>query len=206
MVVNLGFPSANIQEIREVLAAQLPGFVNARRVVYVYTLNDPVRDEALESRQRYINDLMHLREYNIRSYLPMPLRPAARSAAVRWILPRIQGARIARETEAWYRDLHRDGPGWREARRVLADMIRMCRERDVEFVLAVFPLLHRLDRYPFVEVHETLRLLAEQEGVRFVDLRPAFLGKDETTLWVHPTDFHPNRLAHHLAGSTWPSP
>jgi lysophospholipase L1-like esterase len=79
-------------------------------------------------------------------------------------------------------------------------MARVAERQDAELVLVVFPLFHRLDRYPFGDIHERLRALAERQGIAFVDLLPTFEGLDERALQTHPvTDFHPNHLAHRRA-------
>ena len=65
--------------------------------------------------------------------------------------------------------------------------------------VALFPLLHELDAYPFADLHDTLRGWFEEDGLAVIDLRHAFAGQDATTLWVSPRDHHPNAEAHRLA-------
>ena len=142
---------------------------------------------------------MHVRRYNIRNYLPAVLRPLGRSAAVRWLLGRVHSDRITRETVAWYRDLHADSPSWSRTRQLIVEMNDACRSRGIEFQLVVFPILHRLEDYPFTGVHGRLAELAREHGIGFLDLLPAFSGQHAETLWVHPTDHHPNPDAHRRA-------
>jgi hypothetical protein len=107
----------------------------------------------------------------------------------------------SRATEDWYRSY------WTGDRREfgaesLAALQRagdMCRAQGVRFGVAAFPLLHRLDDYPFRDVHTVLRTGCERAGVPFIDLLPAFEGQRAEGLWVHPSDHHPNAQAHALA-------
>jgi hypothetical protein len=39
----------------------------------------------------------------------------------------------------------------------------------------------------------------EKGGGKALDLLPAFHGRSATELWVHPTDQHPNEVAHRIA-------
>ena len=195
-VANLCRASADIEEIADILASGLDRLPNASRVLYVYNLNDVIRSPSLQERQKYINDLMHLREYNVGQLLPFLLRPAGRSAAVRWAMYRISRPRITLDTEDWYRRLYADNPGWPETQRRIVEMDRLCRSRGMELIVAVFPILHRLDDYPFTGIHAALTGFCAGHGIRCIDLLPAFRGLDARTLWVHPTDFHPNHLAH----------
>lgn len=66
--------------------------------------------------------------------------------------------------------------------------------------MVIFPFLHDLDGdYPFQPIHDVVRTHLESTGVRVLDLRPAFSDYHGPELWVHPTDQHPNEIAHGLA-------
>jgi lysophospholipase L1-like esterase len=195
-VVNLCRASADIEQIHAYLIENLQRFPRARRVLYVYNLNDPVRDEPLQQQQRYINDLMHLREHKIVAFLPPVLRPLGRSALVRFVLTRIHNERVTRETEHWYRQLHADNAGWATTAALIEEMQRHCQDNGVELTLSIFPLLHQLGDYPLREVHERVEQLCAEREIPCIDLLPAFAGAETRSLWVHPTDFHPNHIAH----------
>ena len=106
-----------------------------------------------------------------------------------------------RATEDWYRSY------WTGAQRAYGDeclaalraAAALCEARGTGFGVAMFPLLHRLDDYPFADVHGAVATACRGAGVAFVDLLPAFEGQDAETLWVHPSDHHPNARAHALA-------
>jgi lysophospholipase L1-like esterase len=91
--------------------------------------------------------------------------------------------------------------GWVEARDALVRANALSRECGFELALMIFPVLWRLsDDYPFAEIHEKLRTFAATAEIPTLDLLPAFSGHDGPELWVHPTDQHPNEVAHAIAG------
>ena len=93
-----------------------------------------------------------------------------------------------------------ENPGAIECRRALEGIAKLCRQRDIEFVVAIFPFLHGLDGdYPFRSIHETVAGYCDGLGIRCVDLADKFPGCRGPELWVHPTDQHPNERAHALA-------
>ena len=64
----------------------------------------------------------------------------------------------------------------------------------------MFPELHNLKRgYPFLEIHALVRETCDKLQMPFLDLLDTFRGHDEKSLWVHPTDHHPNEMAHGMA-------
>lgn len=196
---NLCRASANLEEIAGILESGLDALPNAAAVVYVYNLNDPVRDESVEASQPYIDDFMHLRGYNVIRMLPPRFRILGRSALLRWGLRRVYGSRVHAETETWYRRLYEDGPGWEASAAILRRMNETCRRRGIPFEMVIFPVLHDLDRYPFRAVHAKIADFGASSGFPVVDLLPAFEGRNEEDLQVHPTDFHPNHLGHEVA-------
>lgn len=66
-------------------------------------------------------------------------------------------------------------------------------------VLAIYPLMTRLDDYPFADAHAHIAALGQAAGFEVVDLLPAFVGQDASALWVQPADQHPNATGHRLA-------
>jgi len=98
------------------------------------------------------------------------------------------------------------GEAWETGRRYLRKMVeavdewRVMTKRDIDFVVVIFPVLVNLDGdYPYAGLHEQLHGLLDEFGVRYVDLLPAYRGQDTPSLWVHPTDHHPNEIGHGLA-------
>lgn len=112
------------------------------------------------------------------------------------------------ETRALTRDMVRQfnlsfadtSPGFRSIREALQEARSLASARQFRFVLAVYPVLFRLDEtYPFKSIHQKLEAFCRAGGIEFLDLLPAFLGRRERDMWVHRADQHPNEVAHRLA-------
>lgn len=96
----------------------------------------------------------------------------------------------------YYRDLYRaDAPGWQAAQNSFRQLAAFCRERGFRLLVVNYPELHELADYPFPEVTREVARLASQENLPFLDLLPAVQGEEPSSLWVTPTDSHPNAKA-----------
>jgi hypothetical protein len=96
----------------------------------------------------------------------------------------------------YYRGLYRDTqPGWAATAHAVGRLAVLCRERGLPLLVVNYPELHELDPYPFTRETELVRALAERHGLPFVDLLPAVRGVQPSSLWVTPTDAHPNAMA-----------
>lgn len=74
------------------------------------------------------------------------------------------------------------------------------RERGFRFGVIVWPLLYGLDgAYPFEDLHRKVLDECRRADIPALDLLPTFRGRAADSLWVHPTDQHPNEIAHRLA-------
>jgi lysophospholipase L1-like esterase len=100
--------------------------------------------------------------------------------------------------EAWYRALYVEGaPGWEASKAAFAGIGAWCRERGIPGVVALVPELHVLGPdYPFAEVHERVRIVAETAGLRVVDLRETFPAGSGRPFWVSDEDAHANAEGH----------
>lgn len=105
------------------------------------------------------------------------------------------------DVERWYLSFYvgENAEHGEVARSALVWMGEECRRRGVRFGVAAFPLMHRLDAYPLGAITEDVAAAARAAGAPFVDLTPAFAGRDARTLWAHPADRHPNGRAHAIA-------
>ncbi|MBN2563720.1 MAG: SGNH/GDSL hydrolase family protein [Phycisphaerae bacterium] len=89
---------------------------------------------------------------------------------------------------------------WDECKGLLKDMERLSQERHFRFVVVLFPVLLGLDgAYPFEDLHILIARACHDAGCEFVDLLDVYRGRQPESLWVHPTDQHPNEIAHDLA-------
>lgn len=107
--------------------------------------------------------------------------------------------RAVARTLADYED---DYPGWRSVQKALGEVAELARDRDFAIVLMIFPNLWELsDEHPFAPVHAKVRAEAERVGIPVLDLLDAFRGEDGPSLWVHPSNQHPNRQGHAIAAA-----
>jgi lysophospholipase L1-like esterase len=91
------------------------------------------------------------------------------------------------------------GYDWRKSRAALEYAAGLARKHNFKLTLVILPELYQLDgNYPFAAVHKLVATTGQELGIPTLDLLPTFKGLDPSTLWVHPTDHHPNRDAHAL--------
>ena len=187
----------NTEQVARKMERYVKSFARVDRVVYSFFLNDPIPKERLKEWVKVegrFEDFTHLRS---RSNADSARFLAGRdSYAVRWFARRLQRQQIAGETIEWYRQLYINNPHWPQTRQLLRRMKTYCSAKGIAFSLVVWPVFYQLDAYPLTEVHELIEAVAWQEGIHHVDLLPLFAGKDAREYRVHPTDFHPNSLAH----------
>jgi lysophospholipase L1-like esterase len=46
--------------------------------------------------------------------------------------------------------------------------------------------------YPIKEYHQAVARFCAENGIKWLDLLPAFWGLDGSQMWISPTDGHPN--------------
>ncbi len=88
--------------------------------------------------------------------------------------------------------------GYQEMTASLKKLSEYARARHIPVVLAMTPDIHNLKDYPYDYIHKELEQLSSQLGFVYLDLLPAFKGKDATSLWNMPGDPHHNSLGHEL--------
>ena len=186
--VNAGVPGYGTVEE----AARLPELLaryRPRAVLLVAIPNDavPAREEIR------VPDLINDRNPGA----PAGLRL---SALVRAVASR--GAR-ERDVEAWYLSYYfgERAARWEEARRALDSIRADCAARHLPLGVALFPLIHRMKERPFARIHAAYESACADRGLPFLDLMPFLQVEPERSLWVHPTDHHPNARGHELAAA-----
>jgi len=89
---------------------------------------------------------------------------------------------------------------WTQCRDALIDIQEICRQAGAQLVVVIFPFFIDLDGdYPFQPIHDRVKGLGRERGIPVLDLREAYRDYRGPELWVHPTDEHPNEIAHGLA-------
>lgn len=116
-------------------------------------------------------------------------------------LTQVRRYRVGRELIHHYRRGYEpDSEAWQEVQAELLRARDLCRENDCRLILLVYPVLYRLDDYPFRQVHLNIGSFAAYADIPFIDLLPAFKGATASHLWNHATDQHPNRQAQRRVG------
>ncbi|RKY21348.1 MAG: hypothetical protein DRQ55_04655 [Planctomycetota bacterium] len=91
------------------------------------------------------------------------------------------------------RVIRNDPRDWNATQRALLKSKAFLEQRGVRFAVAILPMLselHREGRY--APLHQMVTRFALKNGLEVIDCGPPFLGLEESELWAHPTDQHPN--------------
>ncbi|MBX7185817.1 MAG: hypothetical protein K1Y01_11795 [Vicinamibacteria bacterium] len=165
-------------------------------VIYGMVLNDGDHDDALHERWPRVNDWIMVRQ-------EAPSWIERNSNLAGFVSHRVELMLVSRDTTAWYRALYSDAnrDGWGRTRAALRRIDARCRRAGASFGVALWPLLVGLDAgasYPFEDAHVQIRKGVERAGVPFLDLLPVLRGRESASLWVHPSDLHPNERAQAL--------
>jgi hypothetical protein len=93
-----------------------------------------------------------------------------------------------------------DSQNWKVNRDLLLTMKTQADRGGFTFVVLLFPMLTGLDgHYPFEDLHDKIAATCHDIGCPLIDLLEVYRGRPDESLWVHPTDQHPNEIAHALA-------
>ncbi|MCA9472532.1 MAG: GDSL-type esterase/lipase family protein [Nitrospirales bacterium] len=97
---------------------------------------------------------------------------------------------------SYYRGLYdEDQPGWLAAREAIRQLVKFCEQHDMKFLIVNYPELHQVSPYPFQHVTDLLASEASRYDTPFIDLLSTVQQENPRTLWVTPTDAHPNSKA-----------
>ncbi|MFT7463246.1 MAG: hypothetical protein ACI9EF_001590 [Pseudohongiellaceae bacterium] len=98
--------------------------------------------------------------------------------------------------------IEKDPAQWEDSVSALQKMQTLTQARGIRLVVAVFPMLSRLDSdYPFAPLHVLAAERFAELGIETLDLAAPFMGRAERELWVHPTDQHPNDMGQAMLGN-----
>ena len=131
---------------------------------------------------------------------PPELSPLARLSKLWGIFERRRHA--ARVRRAYFETTRRsfDTPQWQKCKDLLGGMQKWSDQDEFRFVVVIFPILWGLDgAYPFEDLHRRIRRACDDAGCEVIDLLDTYRGRSPQSLWIHPTDQHPNEIAHRLA-------
>ena len=128
-----------------------------------------------------------------------------------WRAKELRQRMIAHYSQAYFTDpqaffanpVSRSQPmDWSASRAALVRIVELARTHGFQVGLAIFPELMSLEDYPFTAIHAFVEETCKEIGMPVHDLLSAFQGHSDHQLWVHPTDHHPNEIAHDLAAGS----
>lgn len=95
--------------------------------------------------------------------------------------------------------LGQDPKEWQETQKALCTIRDLMAKHDVRFLVAILPMVSQLgENCPYAGLHELVSKFCAKEKIECVDLLPTVRFREETDLWAHPTDQHPNDVANRL--------
>jgi lysophospholipase L1-like esterase len=102
--------------------------------------------------------------------------------------------------ESYYLDLYRGGSanGWLAAKASIARLAEYSKSHQIKLLIAHLPELHDLQHAPLRDITKLVQHAAKEHGAEFVDVLPELKEHDSKTLWVTPSDPHPNAYANEL--------
>lgn len=98
-----------------------------------------------------------------------------------------------------YKDVYReDQPGYIEMKNQMKMLADYAKVHDIRLYLAMTPDVHDLANYRFGFIHDRMKAIANDLGMRYIDLLPALGKRPPEEIWAMPGDPHPNAIAHGL--------
>lgn len=131
-------------------------------------------------------------DMNNGGYKYNPLREY--SAVMNFIMHVIDKRRLHNETSRAYLNAFDDDRGFNQ----LLTLKKLVNENDARLILAIFPLFYNFDNYIFGDIHARLSGFCKKNNIICLDLFKSLSSHPAESLWVHPTDFHPNEIAHDI--------
>jgi hypothetical protein len=119
-----------------------------------------------------------------------------------------RGQRVGSLVEQAYKEGHDPRHAGEALDRLSAELRALVASRaGAPTLFVIWPLLHRLEDYPFEAAHGELVRRAAEAGAVPVDLLPHFAGTSASRWWASPTDHHPNaeaqRRAAEVVAAAW---
>lgn len=198
-IINCGFPGFDTaREAHE--APAVVQHLNCNRALVVFIPNDIQFSDKLIATREQINDLIGFRDDKLDRYQSSSWMRWSR--LLRFIQPAIEMREISQRSVQWYLDAYNPTYNAANIDALQADFQRLANLPNCPAALIIYPLMVGLDNnYPLTEVHEKVAQMAQNAGLPVLDLAPIFAGQKTDSLWVHPSDYHPNGKAHAIAAA-----
>jgi len=168
--------------------------------------NTVMEVEAFFQRDAVFNADLVVLNYTMNDAEPVPSYGSAgflarNSEAAVFVVGGLDGALrlggVRKSWEDYYLGLYK-APGWERARAAIARLARETRERGMGLMIVNWPELHDVTNYRLDLITNSIRSVAQQEHLPFVDLLLAVNKESSDKLWVTPPDPHPNAYANGL--------
>lgn len=207
---NRGRGGADIQEIFEIFQTNIHE-INPQVVVFGYVLNDPiVAKSGLTEiptgsnnnvfKWDFINDRTSVFKAD-RSKIMTSL--CSYSNIVSYAVHQYERWSVTKNTVNHYNEINSmkyNGKGLSETLELIIKMKKETEKKGGKFIVAIFPLFYKTqNNYPFMSAHESLKNEFAKYNIKTIDLFDSYKGVKDSSLWVHPTDQHPNDYAHGIA-------
>lgn len=197
-VMNAGVVGFNTQEEVDVLQ-RIAAEAHCSRAVFVFIPNDILLTPRLEFRQKYINDLILLRDNRLHTFESESWY-TGHLKVLHLLGGNLTMQRIKRQTIQWYLDSYDAAHNQTNLQALQQDIHTLSQIPDCRVAFVLYPLMEGFENgYPLSTVHETVAGFARDAGLPVFDLAEAFAGMNADELTVHPTDHHPNGKAHAIA-------
>ena len=129
-----------------------------------------------------------------------------------WISPRwarlsrlagLLNHRLSQVTNKRFQDFNNtyydpQGKNWKDLQTLWRSMAQSAQTHKTPLMLFVHPTMGSTDNYPQIKEAQQVVAGAQAAGLTAFDLLPAFAGYAGQALTVHPSDQHPNEIAHRL--------
>ena len=199
-VLNFGMGGANTPEHRNLIARLLPE-VHPDFVLLQWYVNDTEDDDT--TGRPFFRPLMPIRRVHRLLNDSSALYTVAN---MQWT--ETQVALGMTESYVDYLQRRVGDPNSRDAqidRRLLLELIALCRGANVPLGIVLFPDTAGSDLgrgYPFAYLHERVLDICREQNLVCLDLRSAFSQvRDHRTLWASRLDHHPGALANEIAAA-----
>lgn len=209
--LNGGISGADITTIAESAKKWIPQY-KPQLVIYGYVLNDtvvegPVATTALEATSSPVTGesplvwdfINHRTQHFYSQRNPWLHRLSQKSHIVDRVLQFFELRRVSQNTIQHYQQIHSlksNTNGLNKTVKLISDLKILTEANSGKFLVIIFPIFYDFKNYHFLEAHKTLSDLLTAQQIENLDLFPYFKNQDESQLWVHPSDQHPNEIAH----------
>ena len=173
--------------------------MGATRAIVVFVPNDAPLHEPFRERQKYIHDLINIRDAYLIKH-EAKLWYTGHLRVIDLVFSALELRNIKGETVRWYLDLYDPAHNKVGLELLQSDLGLLGNFPGCKVAFVMYPLMEDFEgSYPLAPIHVKVARMAREAGLPVLDLLPYFEGKETSTLQVHPTDHHPNGKAHKIA-------